>query len=326
MMSTGYPIVEERSLPAVPRKWLRPGRRDPADLPEQRPGTVLVFEVNGGYQAFTERRHLRGSEDAVVCAVAVSVVEVRSRFVTATVTIPSCDLAHEFPVQATFRCIVTEPQTVVADGLRDVAAVLTHHLRDDLKLQKMGMDSKIEQIHLLRPQVIARVKAYLEFFPPRIDGMSVLLSGVDVLLPSDVRAHARGVKGILRSEELLELRGAVEDKDVTRLERILRRGTAAGLALGVSRREISVGSSVSMQATAEAERNRNIVEWLQQLPEGALDFLPIDTHVLIQTLQRSYTGIDASPPADPPRLDAGDRRELGGHEGPRPLGLEEWDD
>jgi hypothetical protein len=311
----------------------RVSRRELSELPDQRPGTVLVFEVNGGYQEFAERRHLRGSEDALIDAVSVSVIDTRSRSVPVDLAIPSTDLAHDFPVRVTFRCTVTDAVAVVADGLRNVAAVLADHLREDLELQKLGMDFGIEQVHRLRPLVMSRIKAYVEFIPPRINGMRVALSGVDVLLPTDVRDHAMGMKGLRRADEINTVRSAFENKDVARIEEILHRGMAAGLALGVSRNEVPVGEAVVMQRQAEiaeremeAQRVKYLIDLIHKLPESSLDFLPIDTHVLVQSITRSLLGADAPMPASPPRPAVGDGRPTANGDAPRPLGMEESDD
>ncbi|MGN9787855.1 hypothetical protein ACTMTF_40975 [Nonomuraea sp. ZG12] len=317
-----YPVIAERSLRPVPRKLLRGARRDPAELPEQPPGTVLVFHTKGGYQAFAERRHLTGSEEAVVQAVAVSVVDVRGRYVLVGVPIPSSDLAHDFPVQVTFRCTVKDAARVVEEGPRDLHMLLGAYLREDLELQKMGLDWGIEGIHRLRPLVVARVKAFFEVVPPQVEGVEVALSSVDVLLPADVKDHARGMKGMRWEEEANDLRAAIESKDVARIEAFLHRGNVGRLALGISRNAVPIADAVTMLGAVEEQQAARIFEVIRALPEGALDFLPIDTRALFQEAMR-VAGVNSSATSEAPPLE---QRGAGKHSEPRPLGLEESDD
>jgi hypothetical protein len=316
-----YPVIAERSLRPVPRKLLRGARRDPAELPEQPPGTVLVFHAKGGYQAFSERRHLTGSEEAVVQAVAVSVVDVRARLVMVGIPIPSSDLAHDFPVQVTFRCTVRDAARVVEEGLWDLHTLLAAYLKEDLELPRMGLEWGIEGIHRLRPLVVARVKAFFEVVPPQIDGVQVELSSVDVLLPADVKNHARGLKGMRWEEEANELRAAIEAKDVAHIEAFLHRGNVGRLALGISRNAVPIGDAVTMLGAVEEQQAARVFEVIRALPEGSLDFLPIDTRALFQEAMR-VAGVNAPASSEAPPLE---QRGLGKQSEPRPLGLEESD-
>ncbi|MBB5083159.1 hypothetical protein [Nonomuraea endophytica] len=320
-----YPIIEERALAPVPRRFLRT-RRDLADLPETPPGSVLVFEVAAGYHAFTERRHLRGAEDEVVDAVSVSVVDVRTCSVIAQVPLPSADLAHDFPLRATFTCTVTHPEKIVEQGLKDIGEVLAHYLSADTELLSLGLRYPIEKIYQLRQHVVARVKAHVEVMPPEIDGMTVALARVDLLLPEDVRGHAIDLKTVRREGEVTELKQALENKDVARIEEILCRGTAAGMALGVSRGHVAIGDAVLHQSEAENRRAEYVLEMIKALPQGSLDFLPVNTRMLLEQFGRSVLGPDkattivegAAPPVPPAPLVDGSA--------PRPLGLEDLDD
>jgi hypothetical protein len=49
MPDNAYPVQQEMILSRPAQKFLRGSRREPTELPEQNPGTVLVFEVNGSY-------------------------------------------------------------------------------------------------------------------------------------------------------------------------------------------------------------------------------------------------------------------------------------
>lgn len=317
-----YPIIEERPLPPAERRFLR-SRRDLGQLPDKPPGAVLVFEVAGGHYAFTERRHLKGSEDELVEAISASVVDVRTSPVIVGLRLPSADLAHDFPLQVTFTCTVTAPEKIVKQGLTDVAAVLARHLAGDAELLSMGMRRPIEAVHELRPQVVARVKAYLDVLPAEIDGMEVRLSAVDLLLPDDVRGHARDLRTVRRQGEVAELLHALENKDVARIEEILGRGTSAGLALAISRGHIPIGDAVTIQRESDDQRAAYLHDMIKAMPEGSLDFLPLNTRVLIEELARSVIGPQAAGSMFGP---AERSAELENGQTPRPLGLEDLDD
>ncbi|MEV7008398.1 hypothetical protein [Streptosporangium sp. NPDC051022] len=326
---SGYPIIEERALRPPQRLLGLFPRRNLEELPETPVGTVLVFAVNGGYKAYTEGRHLRGGEDAVVRAKSVSVVYVRSHRVTLSVEIPSRDMGYPFQLQATFACKVTDPETIVASGVDDAATILGNHLRDDAQLMRLGMARPIEEVHLLSSDVTSQVRAYLEFCPPRVDGLEATLVNVDLLPPEDILTHGQQLKQLTWTGERKELEWAIENRDVTRIETIFRRGVEASLALGASREEVLLSDSVMVTYKAQAARMKALSDLIDSMPEGALDFLPIDTHRLINRAINSIVGGD--PPIEAPR----DGERLGltegkafkdSGEGPRRIGLEELDD
>src|SRR4051794_38098392 len=98
MSGRAYPIVEELTL-APPRRTIFGSRRDVAELPQQRPGTVLVFATPGGHEVLSGARHFNGREDVIIDAVAVSVIDTRERIVTIPVELPSGTVADSFHVE-----------------------------------------------------------------------------------------------------------------------------------------------------------------------------------------------------------------------------------
>ncbi|MBN6053878.1 hypothetical protein JYK22_18195, partial [Nonomuraea sp. RK-328] len=320
-----YPILTEIALLPAGRRFLRGPRRDVGELPALRPGTVLVFEVEGGYRAFTEGRHLRGTEDEVANAVSVSVVDRRDRSLQVEVGVPSSDLAHEFPLVVTFACAVTHPEKVVERHVQ-AAEDLERYLRDNADLMAAGLKHKIEEIHLLRPRLVAMVKAYAEFFPPRISGMHVEVVSADVRLPGDVRDHAMELKGIRRRAEADDLVKAVETKDVERLTGIIAAGSTATMGLAISRGHLSVAEALVMQREDEEQRKKELREAIQVFPQGSFDFVPMDVRAYIAEYMRMTVGAEAADrmfsdsltsraePAQP---------EIGM---PRPLDMEDEDD
>ncbi|GAA3096217.1 hypothetical protein [Streptosporangium carneum] len=331
---SGYPIVEERSLRPPQRRLGLFTRRDLHELPETPVGTVLVFAVNGGYKAYTEGEHLRGSEEAVVRARSVSVVYLRSRQVVLTVEIPSQDMGYHFQVKATFTCKVTDPEAVVAAGVEDAATILGNHLRDDAGLMRLGMSRPVEDVHLLSIEVTSRVRAYLEFCPPRMDGLEVALVNVALLPPNDILAHGQRLKQLKWSGESKELEWAIENRDVSRIEEIFKRGVEATTAFGVSRDQLLMPDAVGITREAQETRMKALSELINRLPDGSLDFLPIDTQRLIDRVMTSIVGeapfVEA--PENAGRLGIGeggafeDRTSGDRDAGPRRIGLEDLDD
>ncbi|MEV1248937.1 hypothetical protein ACIBO2_44530 [Nonomuraea sp. NPDC050022] len=328
LMAIPYPIIDEQPLPPAQRSWGFFTRRDTSQLPATPAGAVLVFEVHGGHRAFMERRHLKGSEEAVVEAVSVAVVDVRTRSVHVEVQLPSRDLGYRFIVRANFKCRVTNPETVVADHVQDVAEILAGHLRKDAKLMQLGATRPIEDTHALAPEVAARVQAYLEFYPPTIDGMEVDLAHVELFMPNDVIVHGKSLKKLQWEGESKELLWAIENRDVARIENIFQRGVEAVTALSVSREQLLMGDAVSVAREIQEQRMKSLSDLLRQLPDGALDFLPIDSQRLINQMMKAVTGvepfIDSSETEE--RRALGESRHARGEDGPRSIGLEDLDD
>ncbi|MEV5414038.1 hypothetical protein AB0K60_35045 [Thermopolyspora sp. NPDC052614] len=328
-MGGSYPIVQERSLKPARRRWGLFARRDVDELPETPAGAILVFEIEGGFRAFSERRHLTGSEEAVVNAVSVSVVDVRTRSVTVEVPIPSQDLGYRFPVRVEFKCRVVEPELVVEHHVADVAAILASHLRGDVKLMQLGRNRPIEETYALIPEVSARIQAYLEVYPPEIEGMRITFAGVDLRLPDDVVVHSKGIKRLQWERESKELLVAIENRDVARIEDIFRRGPEAAAALGISREQLLMPDAVELVRKAEEQRLTHLSDLLKRLPDGALDFLPVDTHRLLNQVMKSVTGVElVIEPSDDnrPQLGGGRHARADDADGPRPIDLEDLDD
>ncbi|MGW1682587.1 hypothetical protein [Saccharopolyspora sp. NPDC002376] len=263
------------------------GKRELTELPAQEPGTVLVFEVNGHFEAFRERRHLTGTEEAVVSAVTVSVVDVRQRLVTARLTIPSNSPADDFTVEAVFRAKVTKPESVAAAGLTDITATLHSHLSQDQDLLALGLQCGVEDINEVRSVVRRRVMAFCKVVPPRIDGMDVALCEVRVPTPNPLREHSTVVRDERWSQDLAELRQAFEQRDVERVHTLLEGGPSMITALGISRREIHTSDAVRDASEAEERRRKYVLELLGALPDGYLDSLPIDPMQFVTALSTS---------------------------------------
>lgn len=297
MNSTNYPVIEEHPLRPARRRLLLGGKRDLAELPPQEPGTVLVFEGNGRYEAFRERRHLTGAEEAVVAAVSISVVDMREREVTTTLAIPSNSPADDFTIEAVFRAKVTRPEVVAAAGLTDMAATLRSYLSQDQDLLALGLHCSVEEINEIRGAVRRRVMAYCKVVPPRIEGMDVSLCEVHVPTPNSLRTHSTLVRDERWNQNLVEQRHASEQLDVERIHEVLQGGPSKVTAFGISRREIHTSDAVREAYESEDRQRKYVLDVLHALPDGFLDSLPIDHMQFVTALSASLNSNATEKPA-----------------------------
>ena len=198
--TTTYPVVDERALDPATRRWL--GRsRDLSELPRHLPGTVPVFEVHNGYVAFQERRHLGRREELVISAISVSTVDMRPKTVTVQLQVPSCSAADEFVLLVDFWCQVEDPERVAEAGLRDMTEPLRQYLRRDVSLTQIGVRYSVEDINVVRNELLSRVDAYTRLRAPHVDGMSVALGAVLVVTPKDLAGYERPAQRALAPEQ-----------------------------------------------------------------------------------------------------------------------------
>jgi len=180
-----FPVISETELPVVRRRgWgMLPSFRDPNDLPAQRPGTTLVF--SNGRRWVEARGRIKGTEDFVVDAMAVSVVVTRERVIEVDMRIPSKDPTEDFAVRVGFSCRVTAPELVAELGPIDIVDRLRRFLFEDRGLYQRGIDYPVGELHQVRHQVGVRVRSYCDEVPPNIAGLEIRLSSVDVLTNED---------------------------------------------------------------------------------------------------------------------------------------------
>ncbi len=301
MSKDPYPVIDERSLAAVPRRFLRSARRDVTELPEVRPSTVLVFDLNGQYETL-DRRHLSGTEPTVLEAVAVSLVDIRRRLVLVDISMPSASPADDFLFRADFRCVVTSPSTVAAAGLTDVTVLLRNHLTKDWTLHGLGTKFGIDEIAALRAEAKARVSAYCKVNPPRIAGMDVALDTVAVFTPDDLRVQETKMRDERWEQKFRTLQRTGEQADVEYLTPLLEDAQLA-LALAVSRRDTTAGHAANQKFLQSVDQSKRLLELIQIL-EGAghIDRIPVDAKFLVATLSEALTG--RAPAAEPARIES----------------------
>lgn len=294
MTSRNYPVVSERPLAPSKQRLLLRSKRDLSELPQQEPGTVLVFEVNGRHEAFPERRHLTGAENVVVEAVSVSVIDVRARQIPVEISIPSSSPADDFLIRVWFGCEVTKPEAVAAAGLTDIRLPLRSHLKGDRKLLRLGTQHNIEEINEVRWLAHNQVQAYCTVDPPELRGVDIALLEVEVLTPDPLRKHSAQVRDVEWDHNLAELKQAFESRDVERLQALISRGPEAITALGIHRREVHTADAVRDAREAEEQRRKHWLEAFRALPPEYLDSLPIDALQLLQNatpeLQNTKSG------------------------------------
>jgi hypothetical protein len=180
MTSGNYPVIEERSLPPVERpRAFRSAWRDPATLPAQEPGSVYVFEFDGVYQDPYSRR-VHGSEQHVIDATAVCLVQIRDRLVTVRRSMPSTRAGVNLVVSVTFRCVVTDPVRVAIGGLTDLDSVLATHVAADRELATLGRNIRPERAAEAILRIEAQLRAHCTVNPPDVKGVECVVAAVEV--------------------------------------------------------------------------------------------------------------------------------------------------
>jgi hypothetical protein len=278
-----YPVIEEKPLARANRRWLARAR-ELAELPVQRPGTVLVFEVGSGYLAFTERRHLVGREELVVNAISVSLVDVRRRSLTVQLSVPSSDPADEFIILVDFNCEVVEPEAVAAAGLRDLPGVLRHYLRQDAALSQLASTRSVEQINEVRLDVSARIEAYYRLRAPRIPGMSVELLNMRVVTPRDLAEHDRKMRDERWRQRHEGLEHEGEDRYATRMRRYFEGGATAVAGLAAARGELDLNQATQREYEAMQSKRQELIKLWESLPEAYQDTVAVDAQRIVDSV------------------------------------------
>lgn len=190
-VQTPYPVLTELRLPPVARRFPGRSRRDLSELPTSPPGTALVFQAGGRFIVFDEQQHLTGTEDFVLGALAVAVVDVRRHAFAADLILPSARPGEQFAIRATFDAAVTQPDQVVRQGAVDLPEELGRHLRRDPKLAEICSTHTIEQIAEVRILAENRITAYYNYRAYKQEGISLALQLVEVMTPVELEERVR---------------------------------------------------------------------------------------------------------------------------------------
>lgn len=286
-----FPVLAERSLAYVPRKFMRGARRDLNDLPEVRPGTVLVFHHGPRYVAFNEAKHMTGAEEPVVDATSVSLVDTRARDFTVHFQVPSANLADDFTIRATFRARVTDPERAAEAGPVDLGRYLMTYLERDSKLFKLGEPFPVEAVAEVRDQVGSRIDAYCDFNPINMPGLSVELVSSTVIPSHELRLHEREKRDEIRRQVVEQLRIDAEDRSIKRHEDLVARGPDTLAAVGITRGETSVSEIRRDAREDERQRQERLEEFFRILQrDGALEYVDVDLTEMVKDHLEKLTG------------------------------------
>ncbi|MBO4208458.1 hypothetical protein [Micromonospora echinofusca] len=173
-----YPVVGFTSLDPVRRRFLRPRRRFAEEFPEQRPGSVLVFQANGTYALAPPGPDMLRSH-TVVDALAVAVVSVRQELVVAHVPLPTSATGRVL-LSVTFHCRVVDPILVLEAGAWDIRPSLTAHLLNDDILQMLGTRDDVMSNPDVPRRILSRIYARKDLEPSDVPGMTMDLVSVQV--------------------------------------------------------------------------------------------------------------------------------------------------
>lgn len=286
-----FPVLEERSLLLIPRKFLRGARRDLGDLPKAHPGSVLVFRHGSRYVAFGEDKPLTGAEEPVVDATAVCLVDTRTRYFTVQFPLPSKSPADDFTVRATFQARVTVPERAAEEGAVNMTRYLASYLERDPRLSKLGSEHPVEDIAMVRDLVISRLEAYCEYNPIHLPGLSVTLSSAGVLTPHDLRVQAQEERNAYWQHRVEAIRAKGEDWNIERIKKLVNEGTQALTALGLARNETSVDQAIDHAREDDKRHEEQLAEAIRILQRnGDLDFLGINPDQIVASWLEKITG------------------------------------
>jgi hypothetical protein len=314
MNAERFPVVDERPLLRLERRWFRPWR-DPAQLPTLPPGCIYVFGVDGQYMPWPRAEHPYGSEPEFTRANAVSVVNTRERRITAATWVSSTGPADDFLVRVVFRCQVARPDLVAAQGLTDLQTELDTHLRLDEQVMSLQHRFDMENIGELRTAVTGDLGQAYRQRPPAVPGMYIAFEGAHVCPPRDLLEHYAELRETIWSQqtELQRVRHAEE------LLKSPERADAAALA----RREITAKQAADRAFHERDARIQRLVDQVQKwLDTDAGKRSPVDRRYFADALFRELTGRPvpevpqaelvhsnghADPPADGPLIPPPDR-------------------
>jgi hypothetical protein len=286
-----FPVLEERTLTFVSRRFMRGARRDLNDLPSLRPGSVLVFQHGSRYVAFSENAHLTGAEEPVVDATSVALVDTRARLFTVYFSLPSASVADDFTVWAKFRARVCDPERAAEEGPLAMTSYFTSYLRNDAPLFKLGADHTIEDIATVRDLVASRIEAYCEFNPITLPGLTVNLDSAGVQTPIGLRQHEQVKRDERWQQEIDGLRAVGEDANIRRHKDWVDDGPASLTAVGLARGQMSVNEAIDNARGDEQRVQAQFAEAFRILQQnGAMDYLDLDPTEMVAAYLEKLTG------------------------------------
>jgi hypothetical protein len=215
-MTMPYPVIAEHTLERLSRKIFV--RREPSELPQPRPHSVYVFSSGDTWETVPPQ-HFKGNENYVLAATFVWLVDMtQNRGITAECRLPSSWASDEFELKATFSCSVTSAEKLVRQGEIDLPYTLQSYLQEDQQLRRLAARFSVENIAELREHLHARIRARAELRPPRIEGMDVRLSDVEVSTPQRLKSlHEKLVSGA--DQHAVTMRTRNQERELQEYER-----------------------------------------------------------------------------------------------------------
>jgi hypothetical protein len=185
-----FPVVESISLRAVPRRRFRRASRSAEDIPRQRPGTVLVAQLNDTYQLVPSGA--QPHDPVLVKATSLLLVSIRRQLVESAVLLPSADPRNGVQVRARFQCRVTDPVLVLQAGGWDIQPFLIDHLLGYPRL-RMAALAQVKQNNWFEFQqrLLALLIAHSEVSAVQVPGLTATLADAAVTLRPLLHPTAR---------------------------------------------------------------------------------------------------------------------------------------
>ncbi|WP_433043999.1 hypothetical protein [Dactylosporangium sp. CS-033363] len=191
-------------------RWYRTPRREVDELPSVAAHHVLVYRSAGQY--ILDNSGLHPSDPVVVDARQVAVVDMRRMSpVPVDLAVASAD-SGEFTVRVTFLATVVDPVAVVRGGLTDLTEVLRTYLRSHHRIYEHGRQHRLAEVHEAGRRINAQIMAYTTIKPPAVDGMSLSVAGVEVLVPLELADFEQRRREQLRDLQLLAERQEVDEQ------------------------------------------------------------------------------------------------------------------
>jgi hypothetical protein len=283
-MST-YPKIGEQVLGPVTRKFMRGASRDLSQMPAQRAGSVLVALHGSTAQRVPPASQLRDTDAVIVDASSIVVIDITpGRQVQVPIEIDSKDPGEAFNLIVTFSCTVDEPLQAAMHAPPDITEALQHHLERDQRLLAAGAKHPVTEATEFGVVARTRIKTYCNGHALHFPGISVRLSSVKLVTPSELRDFAGQRRVETYRQELERLRTGFTFEQAKLLEDIIHRGPEAlealYLRLGEQKYADAAGRAYGDRLRLE-ETLRGLINTFSD--RGHFDGLALDTPQLIDT-------------------------------------------
>ncbi|WP_433293020.1 hypothetical protein ACQP2F_29565 [Actinoplanes sp. CA-030573] len=176
-----YPVLASAPLAAPAprlRRWFAP---EVVELPPPQPGACLVAQSGAGFRRV--EYGLRRGDPALRGAIAIHVVSIAPRMVSAETSLPSFEPGLEVRVGARFRCRVDDPVHLLEAGVTDLEPLLVHYLLAYPQIRMTALSMPLRrpaEWSAFKRRMIAMFTAYAELQPLMIPGLDAALVDVEV--------------------------------------------------------------------------------------------------------------------------------------------------